>query len=183
MTKKIPEINNQKKKQKKKSNAGRPSLYKSEYCELASRSCMLGSTNEQLAKLFGVALSTIKKWMKEIPEFSASIKKGRLEADENVAISLYKRATGYSHPDTKAQWVETDVIREGVAVRIGHWEYANLTKHYPPDTGAAFIWLKNRRPDLWRDKQPENNEDIEPTTPVSVQFIVKECKGDNKTDS
>jgi len=28
-----------------------------------------------------------------------------------------------------------------------------VTKHYPPDTAAAFIWLKNRRPDLWRDKQ------------------------------
>ena len=27
----------------------------------------------------------------------------------------------------------------------------DITKHYPPDTAAAFIWLKNRQG--WRDKQ------------------------------
>jgi hypothetical protein len=26
------------------------------------------------------------------------------------------------------------------------------TKHYPPDTAAAIIWLKNRQPERWRDK-------------------------------
>ena len=26
------------------------------------------------------------------------------------------------------------------------------TERYPPDTTAAIFWLKNRRPDLWRDK-------------------------------
>jgi hypothetical protein len=25
-------------------------------------------------------------------------------------------------------------------------------QHYPPDTVACIFWLKNRRPDLWRDK-------------------------------
>jgi len=28
-----------------------------------------------------------------------------------------------------------------------------VTKHYPPDTPAATLWLKNRQPKLWRDKQ------------------------------
>ena len=26
-------------------------------------------------------------------------------------------------------------------------------EHYPPDTTAALFWLKNRRPDRWRDVQ------------------------------
>jgi hypothetical protein len=26
-------------------------------------------------------------------------------------------------------------------------------EHRPPDVGAAFIWLKNRDPDRWRDVQ------------------------------
>jgi hypothetical protein len=26
-------------------------------------------------------------------------------------------------------------------------------EHCPPDVGAAFIWLKNRDPDRWRDVQ------------------------------
>ncbi len=25
-------------------------------------------------------------------------------------------------------------------------------KHYPPDTQAASLWLRNRQPDKWRDK-------------------------------
>jgi hypothetical protein len=31
------------------------------------------------------------------------------------------------------------------------WEHA-YTERYPPDTTAAIFWLKNRRPDLWRDR-------------------------------
>ena len=27
------------------------------------------------------------------------------------------------------------------------------TEHFPPDTAAAFIWLKNRQPHRWRDKK------------------------------
>ena len=28
-----------------------------------------------------------------------------------------------------------------------------VTKEVPPDVGAAAFWLKNRRPDIWREKQ------------------------------
>jgi len=28
-----------------------------------------------------------------------------------------------------------------------------VTKHLPPDAGAALNWLKNRQKELWRDKQ------------------------------
>jgi hypothetical protein len=26
------------------------------------------------------------------------------------------------------------------------------TRHYPPDTRACLVWLRNRRPQNWRDK-------------------------------
>ena len=41
-------------------------------------------TNDDLAKYFEVAPSTIDKWIAEIPEFSGSLKKGRDLADSNV---------------------------------------------------------------------------------------------------
>ena len=31
--------------------------------------------------------------------------------------------------------------------------YAPFVEHAPPDPGAAFNWLKNRKPADWRDKQ------------------------------
>lgn len=150
-----------KKAPKKRKKMGRPSPYTEEYCDQASRACMLGAINDDLAKKFGVSVTTIKRWMNKYPDFRAAIKKGRETADEDVAISLYKRATGYSHPD----------------VHISNYQgvitITKLTKHYAPDTGAAAMWLKNRRPDRWRDK-PEGDE-IGEALPVSVTIEVKDA--------
>jgi len=125
---------------------GRPTAYKEEYAEQAEKFCMLGATTEELARLFGVATSTVSKWLVEIPEFSESVKKGRDIADANVGHRLYQRATGYSHPEEKIFCQDGEVIR------------AQTVKHYPPETTAAIFWLKNRRPDLWRDVQKREVE-------------------------
>ncbi|WP_295448053.1 hypothetical protein [uncultured Thiodictyon sp.] len=34
-----------------------------------------------------------------------------------------------------------------------------ISKHYPPDTAAASLWLRNRQPALWWDKV-EIEEDV-----------------------
>ena len=36
-----------------------------------------------------------------------------------------------------------------------HIEYADVEEYIPPDTTAQIFWLKNRRPDRWRDKRDE----------------------------
>lgn len=128
------------KAEKIKRMEGRPSLFKIEYCEQANKLCKLGATDVEMADFFGVCERTINHWKHVHPEFLQSIKKGKLQADANVAEALYRRAVGYSHPDTHVSVWQGEVI------------LTELTKHYPPDTGAAFIWLKNRRPDQWRDK-------------------------------
>jgi hypothetical protein len=68
--------------------------------------------------------------MQEYPEFRASIKSGKDEADANVANSLYHRANGYSH---KAEKIAFD--KEGNALR------AEYIERYPPDTALAIYWL------------------------------------------
>lgn len=119
---------------------GRPTSYKPEFAELARKFCLLGATNDRLAELFEVATSTIGKWIAEIPAFSDAVKAGRAEADATVAASLYHRANGYSHEAAKIMVVEGAVVHE------------KYTEHYPPDATSMIFWLKNRRPDLWRDK-------------------------------
>ena len=52
------------------STRGRPTLYKPENAELARKFCMLGATNEDLARCFEVSRSTIDHWIDTIPEFS-----------------------------------------------------------------------------------------------------------------
>lgn len=120
---------------------GRPSKYKAEYAEQAYKFCLLGATDARLGEMFGVTESTINMWKDTHKEFSESIKRGKEVADAEIAHALYHRAKGYSHQAVKIFNNQGEIITE---------EY---TEHYPPDTGAAMAWLKNRQPKDWRDKQ------------------------------
>lgn len=119
---------------------GRPTLYKDEYAEQARKLCLLGATDEELADFFEVCISTIDNWKNEKPEFLGAIKKGKAQADAEVANRLYNRALGYSHPEDK-------IFNNG-----GEEMIVPTIKHYPPDTTAAIFWLKNRRKQDWREK-------------------------------
>jgi hypothetical protein len=63
---------------------GRPTLYKAENAELARKFCVLGATNEDLARCFEVSRSRIDQWIDTIPEFADSIRQGRDLADAAV---------------------------------------------------------------------------------------------------
>ncbi len=121
-------------------DVGRPTKFKPEYVEQTYKLCLLGATDTELADFFNVEESTINNWKLANPEFLESIKRGKTLADANVAESLYKRANGYEHPEVDIKMYEGSIIK------------TDLIKHYPPDTAACFIWLKNRRSSEWRDK-------------------------------
>jgi len=119
---------------------GRPTIFKPEYSDLARKFCMLGATNDDLARLLEVAGGTIDNWIADIPAFSTAVKEGRELADANVAERLYARALGYSHPAVK-------IMQSG-----GEPLEVPYTEHYPPDTAACVFWLRNRRRQDWREK-------------------------------
>ena len=118
---------------------GRPTAYKAEYKDQARRLCLLGATDSDLADFFGVTETSINNWKIKHPDFFESLRQGKIVADAHVAESLYARAVGYEHPEEKIMQHQGKVVR------------AQTTKRYPPDTQAAALWLKNRRPDDWRD--------------------------------
>jgi hypothetical protein len=74
---------------------------KPEYCSLAHEFCLLGATNDELARLFEVAPRTTDRWIAGFPEFPAAVEEGRAVADANVAERLYARTLGCSHPAVK----------------------------------------------------------------------------------
>lgn len=127
-------------KTNKKHVGGRPTAYKPEFIEQAYNYCLLGATDVQLAEFFNVTESTINLWKKKQPEFADALKRGKMFADALVAHSLFKRANGYSHPETHINFHEGKITQ------------TEITKHYPPDTTACIFWLKNRQPKFWRDK-------------------------------
>jgi hypothetical protein len=60
-----------------------------------------------------------------------------------VERSLYQRANGYNYEACKIFMPAGS--KQPVVV--------HYIEHCPPDVGAAFIWLKNRDPERWRDVQ------------------------------
>ena len=126
---------------------GRPSKYRDEFPEQARKLCLLGATDTDWARFFEVAESTLSEWKVLHQDFREALKAGKELADAVIAESLYHRAKGYSHPAVK-------ILTVGGAV-----EKVDYIEHYPPDPTSMIFWLKNRRPDLWRDKREGENDD------------------------
>lgn len=103
-----------------------------------------GLTDEQVAKNIGIATGTLYDWKNKHPEISEALKKGKEVVDIQVENALLKRALGYEYTEEKVEISEKD----GKKV-------VQTVKHVAPDTTAQIFWLKNRRPDKWRDKQNE----------------------------
>ena len=125
---------------------GAPSKQPTVDLEMVKKLADAGLTNDQLAVALNVSTSTVKNWKSPKnetfwPEFLTAIKSGKSLSDDKVERSLWERAIGYEHEDVHITAYEGDVTE------------TPIVKHYPPDTAAAFIWLKNRRPEKWRDRR------------------------------
>ena len=135
-----------------KSKAGQRTSYGETTRTIIKLLARRGFTDVEIAQCLKITEKTFNNWKRKYPEFFQSLKDWKLQADEEIERSLYERGKGYSHPDTKAQWVESAELIDGEVVNIGRWEYASFIKHYPPDPTSMIFWLKNRKPKEWRDK-------------------------------
>ena len=119
---------------------GRPSKFQDNFVEQAEKLARMGATDIEIADVFDVDVRTLYRWKAENTEFCQALKTGKSEADERVERSLYARAVGYEHDEMDIKVVDKEIVLTPVR------------KHYPPDTGAAKLWLTNRRSQDWRDK-------------------------------
>lgn len=101
-----------------------------------------GLTDEQIAGNIGINTSTLYDWKNKFSEISEALKKGKEVVDIQVENALLKRALGYDFQETRVEKSDKDGTK-----------IIQTLKHIPADTTAQIFWLKNRRPDLWRDKQ------------------------------
>lgn len=101
-----------------------------------------GLTDEQIAQNVGINPDTLYTWKKKYAEISEALKRGKDVIDIQVENALLKRALGYAYVETKTEVSKKDGKKVTTTI-----------KEVIPDTTAQIFWLKNRRPDLWRDKQ------------------------------
>lgn len=101
-----------------------------------------GLTDKEIAKELGVGIRTFYRWKKTYTELSHALKGSKDFVDALVEESLLKKAIGYEIEET-----EVIASKDGGKTRI------KRTKKWIHDTTAAIFWLKNRKPDRWRDVQ------------------------------
>lgn len=97
-----------------------------------------GLTDEQISSNMGITTSTLYVWKNKYSEISETLKKGKEVVDRQVENALLKRALGYRYDEITTE---------------GGVETKRVTKEVVPDTTAQIFWLKNRKPDVWRDKK------------------------------
>lgn len=107
---------------------------------------MDGLIDTEIAANMGVNPDTLYRWKRKYVEISEALKKGKDVVDRQVEKSLLKRALGFEYNETKNVY-ETDsngnrILKESTITR----------KMVVPDTTAQIFWLKNRKPDKWRDR-------------------------------
>lgn len=121
-----------------------------------------GLTDEQIMKNMGIqSKSTFYGYKKDYPNFSNALKRGKEVVDFEVENALLKKALGYTITLHKQK-----VTKDGDVIDIEE------DMHVPPDTTAQIYWLKNRKPDKWRDKvvDSENEEAITNASDILVKI-------------
>ncbi len=108
----------------------------------------MGLTNEQIAHNMGITRETLNQWSKKYSDISDTLKRGKDIVDIEVENKLLKRALGYKYKETTKERVLNPDTGETKMVVTKEVE-----KEVVPDTTAQIFWLKNRRPDKWKDKQ------------------------------
>jgi len=127
---------------KKSKKVGRPTDYRGAVtCELVA-TAPLPATVAQLAEHLGTSYRVLYDWMEAHPEFLQAVTRRRAQADDMVEGSLYGRAVGYDKTLTEQRLDKDGCVHD-----------LDKDVHFPSDPNAAMNWLKNRRPDEWREKQ------------------------------
>lgn len=115
-----------------------------------------GLTDEQIAGNVGISVRTLYLWKKRNVQIFQALKVGKEVADIEVENALRKKALGFRETEQAVSTRRTVEYENGKRIReIKEPVVTEVEKYYPPDTTAQIFWLKNRKPEQWRDKQEQ----------------------------
>lgn len=142
-----------------------------------------GLIEKQIAKNMGVAESTLRNWKNIFPEIAEALRKGKEVVDREVENALYKSALGFMQKVKKPvriKEVEYDP-KNGRKIRESEkWVQVEEEIFVPPQVTAQIFWLKNRKPDEWREK---NDLTLTPSNGVLESLMELHKNGGGKVES
>jgi hypothetical protein len=127
-----------------------------------------GFTDQELCDFLKVDRATFYRWQHAHLEFRDVLNKWKDFANVRVERSLYQRACGYSHPS------------EEIFCAFGKVTRVATIKHYPPDPISCIFFLKNRMPEVYRDKPPDAEDEELKNAELVFQGVPKDAKAAEK---
>ena len=111
-----------------------------------------GLTQEQIAKEMEISISTLVRWRKNPdPIFDGlreALKVTKDYVDKQVENALFQSAMGYEWEEVTEEWKFNPLKGKHEMIVT-----KKVKKRVAPSNAAQIFWLKNRRPDDWRDKR------------------------------
>lgn len=124
-----------------------------------------GLTDEQIATKIGINRTTLYKWIDRFSDIGNALKQGKEPVDINVEDSMVKLALGHYVTVKKPMKIRTEKRlkkkdKDGREYETGviveeHIEYVDEQVYIPPNVTAQIFWLKNRKPEQWKDKREQ----------------------------
>lgn len=119
--------------------------------------CTDGLTDEQIAENIGINVATLYTWKNKHSKIDDALKKGKEIVDRQVENALLKKALGIDKRIKKPIKVKKTIYENGKKLEEKEViEYVDEDIYIPPDTTAQIFWLKNRKPQEWRDRKEVN---------------------------
>lgn len=113
-----------------------------------------GLTDKQISENMGISSETLRVWGKKYFAISAALKKGREPVVRHLENNLLKKALGYNYEEETIEMWADDAGNKRQK-KIIH------KKHMPADSSLGMFFLKNYKPNKYRNYNELTKRQIE----------------------
>lgn len=147
--------------------SGRPSEYTAKIGKSVYGLLLMMYPIEKICEALEIPTSTFYRWRDEIPEFREIIYQAKYGADQEVVISLKRKAVGFVKKAVKPIKIKDE--KTGADKIINHV----YKEYHPPDTRAIEIYLRNRdnTKAKWSNLPAEDTPPQSPTLTINNNTI------------
>jgi hypothetical protein len=114
-----------------------------------------GLIDKEIAHNMSIGISTLRLWKNKFPEIENALNQGKDAADRIVENALYQSAIGYRvkvQKPVRVRHIEYDPVSGKKIGETESWQTVEEEIYVQPQVTAQIFWLKNRKPEQWRDR-------------------------------
>jgi len=113
----------------------------------------MGLLNNEIALVLNMTPETFAGQLTKDPQLKEALTLGKRKPDQQVQMSLFQSAMGYQYEEEAVEEeydiknIKGEEVHELISRRV-----KKAKKHQPANVAAQIFWLKNRLPEIWRDR-------------------------------